>query len=193
MGQYFRGDKIGTCENMYYLTLREAQKMAALGLADDDGITFEEMLKDNTTRFRFAWPNEDNLKGNFVEREQFKTFNLPCPIEINHDEITVHSSHKNKGHGINIWIPCPHSKEFNLKTSVGGAGEQFINVIFQAIRDGVETTIFACSRCGNCQRFSSDEIKRIKNRALEYFSVYTRENGNKDLYEYALEVIERIR
>jgi len=29
MGQYLNGEKIGTCECMYYLTLKEAQELAA--------------------------------------------------------------------------------------------------------------------------------------------------------------------
>ena len=144
MGQYFKGDKIGTCENMYYLKLNEAQEMAALGLADDDGITFKEYLGDNVTRWRFPWPEEDDLKGSFVEREPFKSFDLPCPVAVNHQDIVVHNKHKSGGYGMNIWIPCPHSPEFHLETSTGGAGEQFVSVKFQALRDGKEKTIFAC-------------------------------------------------
>lgn len=200
MGQYFKGDKIGTCENMYYLKLSEAEEMAALGLADDDGITFKEYLEDNTTRFRFPWPDEDNIKGDFVERVPFKTFDLPCPIKINHDSIVVHNTHKGGGYGMNIWIPCPHSNEFNLKTSTGGAGEQFVSIVFQAIRDGREKTIFACARCGQQQRFEDADVQKIKERAIEHFSVYKRENeeayqrgGNKGLYEHAMAILERIR
>lgn len=201
MGQYYKGDKIGTCENMYYLRLDEAQEMAALGLADDDGITFREYLEDNTTRFRFPWPNEERTGRPFVIREPFKTFELPCPIEINHDAIVIHNTHKGGGYGMNIWIPCPHSPDFNLKTSNGGAGEQFVSIVFQAIRDGKEKTIFACARCQQQQRFEDAEVEAIKKRAVEYFSVYKRESeeayklggGNKGLYEYAMTVIESIK
>ena len=201
MGQYLKGEKIGTCECMYYLKLSEAQEFAKEGMADDDGERFGDYLKDKSTRFRFAWPDEDgetfeHNKG----REPFKTFVLPCPVEINHGRITVHNTHEGGGYGINIFIPCPHSKEFHLEMSTGGAGEQFVSVKFQAIRDGQEKTIFACARCGQQQRFTDDEVEKIKVRATEYYSVYKRKNedaysrgGNKSLYEYAMKVIERIR
>ena len=50
------------------------------------------------------------------------------------------------------------------------------------------------------QRFSDEDIEKIKDRAIEYFSVYKRETEeaykygrNKSMYEYAMKIIERIR
>jgi hypothetical protein len=190
MGQYLNGKKIGTCECMYYLTLKEAQELAAVGARDDDGVLFSEYLSDNTTRFRFPFPGEDGTSFFEVDREPFKTFALPCPVEVNHEPIVVHNTHFGGGYGMNIWIPCPHDKTFTLKTSNGGAGEQFICVEFEALRDGKVKTIFKCARCGQSQRFDDADIAKIKIRALEYYAVYA--TSNPGLYDYAMKVIERI-
>ena len=200
MGQYYKKNKIGTCECMYYLTLAEAQVLASKGARDDDDIAFKEYLEDNTTRFRFPFPDEDNTAGSvdlFMahngKREPFKTFLLPCPIEINHDDICISNSHPGGGYNVNIFLPCLHSKEFNalnIRTSQGGAGEQFIGVEFQAIREGKIKTIFKCARCRQSQRFDDSDNEKIKERAKEYFSVY--EKSNPGQFDYAMKVIERI-
>lgn len=195
MGQYLNKNKIGTCESMYYLTLAEARTLAARGARDDDGVTFKEYLEDNVTRFRFAWPDEDGqtFEVHGGEREPFRTFAMPAPVEVGHDTISFHNTHIGGGYGINIMIPCPHSSGFNLAMSNGGPGEQFVCVEFQAIRDGQEKTIFKCARCGQSQRFDDADVEKIKARAREYYSVYNHDNGNKSLYEYAMKVIERIK
>ena len=197
MGQYYKGEKIGTCENMYYLNLATGQKLAEQSAADDDGVAFSEYLKDNITRWRFAWPEEDGAKFPDCGKDPFKVFSLPCPVEVNHDRITVHNTHQGGGYGINIFLPCPHSSNFPLEMSRGGAGEQFISVKYQAIRDGAEKTIFACARCGHEQRFDDAETVKIKERAKEYFAVYHREEGqpggDESYYQYAMKIIERIK
>lgn len=209
MGQYYKGRKIGTCENMYFMRLEEAQRLAAMGARDDDGILFSDYLKDNVTRWRFPFPTEDD--GVHQDCIHDKGFNLPAGgIEMSHDTIAVHNQHQGGGYGFNIILPCPHSKEFKelqmgvtsearIKVSTGGAGEQFLTVRYQAIRDGQEKTIFECARCGSAQRFSDDEIVKLKARAMEYFAPYdcTDKNagyaGNQGLYDYAMKIIARIK
>jgi hypothetical protein len=47
------------------------------------------------------------------------------------------------------------------------------------------------------QRFSDEDVQKIKARAIEYFSVYKREDytygGDKHMYEYAMKIIDRIK
>lgn len=49
MGQYYKGTKIGTCENMYYLRLEKARKLAEMGACDDDNIPFLTMATEYYT------------------------------------------------------------------------------------------------------------------------------------------------
>lgn len=201
MGQYLGQRKIGTCEMMYYMRLEEAQELAEQGAKDNDGISFTEYLADGQTKFRFPFPDED--QGIPTDCKYDKSFMLPAgDIEVEHDTICVSNS-IDRTHNVNIFLPCPYSQEFKalgLKTSTGGPGEQMLNVRMQAIRDGRETTIFECARCGNLQRFDDEDTAKIKERAIEYYSVYdttsknpTYTGGNQGLYNYAMKVIERIK
>lgn len=234
MGQYIKDRKIGTCESMYYMRLSEAQELARIGARDNDGVAFAEYLKDGATRFRFPFPDEDILDGDLaggdndggdIEKMQ-KVYNagfsIPAGgVEVNHDRICLHNEHEGGGHGINIFIPCPYSKEFReqgIKTSTGGSGEQWLKVRYFAMRAEnpqcvctaacgagmghrslTVHTIFACARCGQEQRFGADDVERIKARAREYFAVYDRTGkndsygGNQGLYDYAMKVIARIK
>lgn len=206
MGQYYKDHKIGTCEDMYYMRLDEARKLAARGERDNDGISFIDYLKDNQTRWRFPWPDEDNT--NFFttggKRHYERSFMVACPesLKVDHDGITVSNSHEGGGYNVNIFLPCPHDPAFaelHLETSFGGAGQQFLEVRMQAIREDKEKTIFACARCGKLQRFSDEDVQKIKEASREHYAVYKRESeelyktgGNKGLYEFAEKVIDRL-
>lgn len=209
---------------MYYMRLSEGKELARIGAKDDDGISFKEYLSDGVTRFRFPFPTEDLLQGEdaggdkdggdieAMQKAYNKGFDIPAGgIEVNHGTICVHNKHETGGYGMNIMLPCPYSKEFKeadiLKTSAGGAGEQFLSVKYQGMRykdenntgELVEKTIFACARCGSQQRFGDDDVAKIKERATEYFKVYdtTGKNesydGNQGLYDYAMKIIARIK
>lgn len=204
MGQYYKNSKIGTCESMYYMRLDEAKKLAIMGAADDDGIKFQSMLEDNETRFRFPFPDEDGCDHIILVGKNFdKGFDIPAGIiKVDHTEICVGSEHRGGGHNVNIFLPCIHSEEFKktgLRLSSGGAGEQYLTVLFQAMREGKEKTIFACPRCGAQQRFDDKDIETLKSYAMEYFEPYNCEgknpgySGDQKLYDYAKKIIERIK
>lgn len=206
MGQYYKGRKIGTCESMYYMRLVEAQALAAMGAKDDDGIPFKEYLADNVTRFRFPFPDEDDGLQTDNPRYDFERgYLVPAgDVEINHSTITVANQFKGGGNNVNILLACPYSQEFKdarIKTSTGGAGPQMLEVLYEGIRDGEVKTVFACARCGAQQRFSSDDVEKIKTATKEYYShydctgkseEYERLHGPQSRYDTALKIIERI-
>jgi len=207
MGQYYKGQKIGTCESMYYLRLEDAKKLALMGACDDDKISFKSMLTDNATMFRFPFPNEDaKAKAGLLLNidNHSPSFSIPAGVldDVGHSTICVSNNQEDGTHNINIFLPCPYSKEFReqgIKTSMDGAGEQFLLVKMQAMRGNEEKTIFSCARCSQLQRFSNDDIVKLKERAREYFKVYdcTDKNetykGDKVKYDYAMQIIDRIR
>lgn len=208
MGQYYKKRKIGTCETMYYMRLAEAQALAAQGARDDDGISFNNYLTDNTTRFRFPFPDEDGLTSDAYYKNHEKSFLLPASdIDVHHDTICVHNTHQGGGYGFNMFLPCPYSQEFKnlgLQVSIGGQGSQYLHVLYEGVRNGEIKTIFACARCGQQQRFSTDDVERIKTQSREYYEGYkpmydVRNDkkvlikGDELLYNNALKVIERIK
>lgn len=165
MGQYYNGVKIGTCENMYYMRLAQAQILANIGARDDDGIAFKEMLEDNTTRFRFPWPDEDgraetNQLHNLMDFERGYKLQVPDGIEINH------STKWHTGNGYNVELPCIKSPEWARMAEAGaklshGTHPQTITVKYDAIRDGERAILFECSYCGQLQRSSREDWEQI--------------------------------
>ena len=174
MGQYYQGNKIGTCESMYYMRLSEAQKLANQGAVDDDGIKFKDYLSDGITKFRFPFPDEDEGIPGMCQFD--KSFMIPAGEikDIGHTEICISNSIQ-RGNNVNIFLPCPNSEEFKklgIKTSSGGVGTQYLLVMMEGIREGKKKTIFECARCHQMQRFSDDDILIIKEAAKEYYKVY---------------------
>lgn len=208
MGQYYKGSKIGTCESMYYMRLKTAQELAEQGDRDDDGIKFSDYLADNQTKWRFPFPDEDN--GIPSNCKYNRAFTIPIgEVEVSHDTICIHNEFEHGGHGVNVFIPCIYSQEFKnsgLKLSMGGAGEQHLDIVMEGIRDCTidgkivrkVKTIFKCSRCGEMQRFDDADVEKIKARAREHFEPYNMEgknagyNGNQEKYDEAMKIIERI-
>lgn len=207
MGQYLNGNKIGTCESMYYMRLQTAQELAKQGRADDDGISFKSYLSDNQTKWRFPFPDED--KGIPADCQYNKGFLVPADnIEIDHSDICIHNAIDGV-HGFNIFLPCPYSKawqEKGISTSLGGVGRQFFKVVMEGLRDddrgGREVkTIYECARCDSMFRLDEVDTQLLKQQAIEYYEVYKpvisiegkEIGGNKGLYEYAMKVIDRIK
>lgn len=239
MGQYIKGRKIGTCESMYYMRISEALELARIGACDDDKITFKEYLSDNETKWRFPFPCEDLLEGEQAgglmdggDTHKINTapydkgFMVPAlGVDVGHDTIAVHNTHKGGGYGFNMLIPCPDSKEYaqliqgGLKESMGRSQGPYLSVRFLAMRDSITPdcvctaacgagqghrvrciqTVFECARCGHLQRFSPDDVAKIKDQARKHYAMYdtTGKNpgymgGNQSLHDYAMKVIDRI-
>lgn len=201
MGQYYKGEKIGTCESMYYMRLSQAQKLASIGAVDDDKISFLEYCTDGVTRFRFPFPDEDGVEeAGLYSNGYIKAFDrgflVPVPdgIEINHTHKCAGNTLCDGTHNVNMFIPCIYSEEFKntgIQLSSGGAGQRYINIMYKAMRpkivDGKETkelvlsTLFECARCGQLQRVSNEEMARIKEMAIEHYSAKYRLVAQRDL------------
>lgn len=210
MGQYYNGEKIGTCENMYYMRMSQAKKLR--GAADDDGITFESMLTDNVTRFRFPWPDEDGREqaglfySDVADFERSHELQVPEGVKINHTTKCY------QGNGHNLFMPCIHSDEWQKMAEAGatlskGPHYQKIRCMFDAIRDGERAILFECSACGNLQRMAAEDWRKVWEfnfnpemiRKPLRTSRHDKEDGPvvwaQDLREYArkLELMNRLR
>lgn len=96
MGEYvkYKGSeiKIGTCEDLYYVSYPKYQQAFKSGLLRKSQGSInpsEYMLPDSGFRFRFPFPDEDNLPlGEILEQEGFRR-GLPVTIEPDYQvEIT---------------------------------------------------------------------------------------------------------
>lgn len=200
MGQYLNGGKIGTCENMYYMRIDEAEKLANMGARDDDGISFAEYLIDGVTRFRFRFPDEDLLDHDVLVGKDFKKGFMVPAGGIEAGQLHGRLTHSTGGAGnVNIFIPCPYSNEFKQSgLAHSPIGEQRFVVLFEAYREKKLRTIFACQLCDEMFWLPEEAVAQLKARAREYYEAYNtigknpEYKGDQELYKYAMQVIDRI-
>lgn len=151
MGEYakYRGQdiKIGTCESMYYLRADQRHLIA--------GYRF-----DGSERFRFPFPDEDNLEpGNFEDYDRgarVPGWRIPADFE-DHGIVQFTAPQ-----GYNLCIPCPegvHGSEPGLgPIDVDGVkvhryGWNGGPVVKQQREiDGEFVTVVACGACGAAWR-----------------------------------------
>jgi hypothetical protein len=104
MGEYAQYGKdrikIGTCEEMYYLRADQVHMVQPL-----EG-NVDPVRDRNEIRFRFPWPDEDNVApGAFDKYERAVTFHgVPIPVEV------VHQSVQFSAPGYVLSLPCPESE-----------------------------------------------------------------------------------
>ncbi len=140
--------KLGTMDDFRYV---RRQELEAWRLHDAEPDTIQAYLDDPNTLYRFPWSNEDgqwigDLELN--EREMFRTIQLRLPrIDYDHGDIVVHLQAPKGGYQHNIWVPCLHHPDFNLKKSIGDVSH--VVTIFGERYDeqGRGRTIFLCGYC----------------------------------------------
>lgn len=135
--------KIGTCENLYYLRPHQAQ------LVSPKGGSLDPIREAESIRFRFPWPDEDNLppgddgpKHDYDRRLRLDGVSAPEGVE--HSSVQFLNQHL----GYNVCLPCPESGETIEGVTVhrnGFAGATFL--CQQALRGGHLVPILQCA-CG---------------------------------------------
>lgn len=137
MGEYARvirtGEevKIGTCEDMLYLR------------ADQRHLVRYD-FSENVFRFRFPWPDEDNVEpGMFDDPFRRLRVDIPPPDGFEHGIVQFVASRE----GYNVCLPCPEGpSEHGLHVHRNGfAGSSFL--VQQRLIDGVLMAVFECA-CG---------------------------------------------
>lgn len=166
MGEYVTTNsggkvKLGTCEHLMYVRKDEVESEAKINRAARDYVD----PKCNWI-YRFPWPQED---GQLIEcsgeREPFDYghFVFTCDdLEIEHQEIAKHVS-ANNSYRLNVMIPCPAGKDFDLKRSYGQAFHPF-RIIGERVKPGQCYTVFAC---GYCDQWFSLGVDEEDGQALE--------------------------
>lgn len=207
MGQYYNGVKIGTCENMYYMRMTQAEKLR--GATDDDGVKFSDYLADGVTRWRFPWPDEDGCEkaGLFYSNVSYfnrgYTLRVPADVDINHaNRVCIQTK------GCNVFIPCIHSQQWRDVAAAGvslshGEHAQKIIVRYDAMRDGERAILFECTFCEQLQRASREDWQKIWEHNMEMTrkpvrtSRHDREPevyaADLEAYKRELEILNRMR
>lgn len=183
MGEYFKGIKLGTCENLYYARLSDVQALLGAGEYADPR---------NGYRYRFPFPEEDGTPvGQYQEYDKglriyFTAADLPDLYAELHSDRWDHINiyHHVSGPNCNIIIPCIYSPAFaqtGLKTSSPGTA---IDIKQQKQVDGEVWTVVACSACGALIRLDRDAAFAL----AAYIEKHYTHQG-----DYYAEVANRIR
>jgi hypothetical protein len=172
MGEYVKniqGEevKIGTCENLYYC--RYSDKEMLLN-ADE---YFDEK---NGFRYRFPFPDEDNkFPGDYDPYGRgFEVLLLeecsPTLIDDLREENYHHNTLTHNVNNMNIFVPCPLSHGFSLKTSAGGP-QNVVKIVQQKLVEGNLWTVIECGYCGAKVRIDLYQAQELCNSILQHIEM----------------------
>lgn len=188
MGEYVKiGNdtvKIGTCENLYYTSFQNFQKLAENGVIKERKSTIKEYLTGGF-RFRFPFPDEFDRGVLFIIPKNLG-------VEIGHDKKFVRTDNfgaETAAPAVGFYIPCVQSEEFAIKKYDWSDTANYTifeikqqkpvkneNGNFELI------TIVRCPYCSEKSRISKEEILSIQR--------YVQENKVKfsDLQQQIIEI-----
>ena len=154
--------KIGTCEEMYYIRLEQLRQLVATNQAEkvDGNQEPREYLEPETNRFRFPFPDEDN-----VEPGYFDPYNRGVEIALTPDvtpliiaDLTAggedwdHNTLTTRQGDVNIMgIPCPYNPEFEkMGLSVSWPFPNYrVELVQQKLmKSGEVWAVVRCVYCG---------------------------------------------
>lgn len=159
MGEYgkYQGRqiKLGTCESMYYL--RESQR----GLIQAESGSVNVNSSDRfEIRFRFPWPDEDDVApGAFDPYDRgVPALGFPAAQCCEHYDVQFASSRT----GYLIALPCPEGPHARSDIRVMRNGFQGASVLCQQkiLRDGRIVPVLRCGGCGAMWR--EEDAERIE-------------------------------
>lgn len=179
--------KIGTCEDMLYLRFdQRLQVWPQHHSLNPNGAEELEVI-----RFRFPWPDEDNVKpGYFSDPFRRLAVHVPAPEGVEHGHVQFVA----KQEGYNVCLPCPEGPNANdhgLTVHRNGfAGPTFL--VQQAVRNGRLVAICECV-CG--RRYNLPTIIDAEPLCKDILAKAEQALNRKDdqRAKYLVEVARRIR
>lgn len=179
MGEYLKlknqadSFKIGTCENLYYLTYPQAVSLA--GQIDNSGdVQSDQLFAFDCYRFRFPFPDEAGINpGDFENSRRGLMIYFPITAaEINHGTIFVRTDSGKIGSpeapALGMKFPCPIKREPGQELFFWDHRQPqntFAEIIQQkpVICEGRKElqTVVRCPYCGDMVRLSYIEVLAI--------------------------------
>lgn len=176
MGEYLtiNGEsvKVGTCENLYYATLKQLKDCGAPGAS-------EYLNPENGYRYRFPFPDERQQIGDYENYSRGVLFSVPkeTGIEIMHGQTFFRTdSDQREGSpppALGFRLPCIQSDGFPVEKYDWSktAGRVLFEVVQQKIITNPEQirtegapevqTVVRCPYCGELSRLSADEVESL--------------------------------
>ncbi len=160
MGEYARHNgrkiKIGTCEQMYYLRADQVK------LITPEPASVNPLRRDiaERIRFRFPFPDEDNLDPGCFEKHDAATYlyGAEIPAGVEHGSLQFTRNYPEAG-GVILSTPCPFSdagKASGLRFALNGFPGH-VGIHSQRLVDGQLRLVCKCGGCGSLWRIDSLE------------------------------------
>lgn len=151
MGEYatYKGDsiKIGTCESMYYLRADQAH------LVSESSVDTIKAAEAGHIRFRFPFPDEDNLEPGIVGHEEFdRGVGLPL-LEVPEEASRHYTVQFRADSGHRGWLPCPEGPDAleGYTFHRNGGGPKVVLKQQKVIGDDL-VAVCGCAACGSLYR-----------------------------------------
>lgn len=189
MGEYYKGHKIGTCEELLYI--RHAELLQLKHEKNNADIGMSVYLQDNF-QYRFPWPDEDSAPFP-ARRDAFRSilFTAPADLDYTHTTRPVSVKVDDLYFKMDVFLPCPASRAFaslNLRTSP--TPPHPVKLFMQIMAHGALFSLFHCAYCG--AGFYCDdpaELAMIKEAIRGQYITESADQGTKDFYQ---KIIDRL-
>lgn len=199
MGEYvkIKGQqvKLGTCENLYYTRFNQLKEaVSTMEFCEGNDQPTEYLKESNGFRYRFPFPEEDNLGiGEYKDHEKGLLFlaDETFSFDVSHSKKCVSTCVQGGAYNINHYIACPNSKEWVQTCSARNGFPYLLKQQKQV--NGQLWIVCECGYCGQAFRLDEDGARQIcrffvKELNFRKNSPYYSESRNK----YYMEVIRRI-
>lgn len=162
MSEIYKGQTIGTCENLYYVRRDEMEREALLNPQ-------AKRFLDPVFNYRFPWPDEDGQEyWDGGQRDPFRAlcFDLP-ELVYKHDQVHAEVNVEDDNRfSVEIILPCPAGKDYPLKHSrKSSSGNHPVKIIAEKYdKKGRPYTVFACGYCKKRFFVDTDELAIIREK-----------------------------
>jgi hypothetical protein len=154
MGEYVKHNgtsiKLGTCEDLYYARFNQIKNnLAQMTKVDGNDEPAGYLNPANGYRYRFPFPDEDNLKlGNYENFDRGLLIGVAYDVleGIEHDKICQGTACQG-GYNVNHYITCPADPAF-VPTCNPRTDRAPVEIVQQK---QVEGRLWTVCRCGWCQ------------------------------------------
>lgn len=180
MGEFIQIDgdefKIGTLEDLYYVTYAELRALVESGRARRVGGNLDPSEYLNPARgfrYRFPFPGEEGTTPDEKWRYGHdRGVNVPAPAElfdgITHDGLALAVNWTGGGGGLNYYAPCPYDPGNDSEhwSNNPAAIPRVVQVIQQKQVGGQLWTVVRCPYCGCAWRLEPAAARALVDYAL---------------------------
>ena len=172
MGEYvnLNGEsiKLGTCENLYYVTYDEMVDIAGRAKKQNGNLDPKEYLKEsNGFRYRFPFPYQ-HYQYSEDEHNYDMGYVISAPVEWkkeldSHQRVCFGLQPKySHSYNINAFVTCPMSPDARPENySQGGTHGFYVEVIQQKIVNGCLWSVVRCPYCGAAWRLERESVEEL--------------------------------